>query len=260
MAVGTRFQHGLSTTSTRPVAGQVLTNTLTANGLVTLNGAVALSATNGITAFATGGQTSATQLTTSFNRITTCASAGDSVKLPASVAGYLIIVQNDGAAYANIFPFSGDQIGSLAANTAISIAPGGRITFNCEVAGRWDQAGNGMPAAQFLSNTTTTAFLAGQLTGANYVTYMNTQGTPGSIQVRTAAQFFTDNPYARVGATYNLRIVNAQGTGTLTVTTNTGITLTGTMTIAINSWRDFVVTYTSASAVVVQSTATGTYS
>lgn len=257
---GTRFRHGLSTTTAKPVTGQVLTDTLMVNGAVVLSGAVALSATNGITAFATGGQTSATQLTTAFNRITTVVAAGDSVKLPAAAPGLLLIVQNSGANYANIFPASGDAIGTLAVNTAISIAPGGRITFNSEVAGTWDQAGNGAPAGQFVTNTTTTTFAAGQLTGANYVVYTNTQGTPGSIATRSAAQMFTDNAYARVGGTYILRVVNGQGTGTLTITAGSNVTLTGTATIAINTWRDFVVTYTSATALVMQNVGTGTFS
>ena len=116
------------------------------------------------------------------------------------------------------------------------------------------------PAAKFTTGTTTTTFAAGQLTGANYVVYTNTQGTPGSIATRTATEMFGDDAAAVVGRVYMLRIVNGQGTGTLTVTAGSGVTLTGTATVAANTWRDFVVTYTSATALVIQNVGVGTFS
>jgi hypothetical protein len=57
-----------------------------------------------------------------------------------------------------------------------------------------------------------------------------------------------------------LRIINENTTQTITVTTNTGWTLTGTMTIATNTFRDFVVNLTSLSAATLTSVGTGTYS
>lgn len=216
--------------------------------------------TNAITAFAGGGQTSATQIVAQLNRITTCATAGDSVKLPLAVPGALLYIANTGAAYANVFPFLGDAIGTLAVNTAVSCPAGSSVRFTCEVAGTWDNAGVLAPAAKFTTGTTTTTFTAGQLTGAGLVNYTNTGGSPGSIATRSAAQMFTDDPYARVGGTYNVMITNGQGTGTLTVTAGSNVTLTGTATIAINTWRMFTVTYTSATALVMQNIATGTFS
>lgn len=215
-------------------------------------------ATNAITAFATGGQASAVALVSEINSITVCATDGDSVKLPTSVAGMDIQVANLGAAYANVFPISGDLIDGLAANTAVSLPVGATLRFTCAVAGSWKSVVLAQPGAKFTTGTTTTTFAAGQLTGAAFVVYNNTQGTPGSIATRTAAQMFTDNPYARVGGTYHLRIINNQGTGTLTVTLGTNVTLTGTMTIAANTFRDFVVTYTSATALVIQQVGIGT--
>lgn len=114
------------------------------------------------------------------------------------------------------------------------------------------------PEAKFSTNTTTTTFAAGQLTGANYVVYTNTQGTPGSIATRTATQMFGDDSQARVNRSYVLRIINGQGTGVLTVTAGSGVTLTGTATIATNSYRDFIVTYTSATALTMQNIGGGT--
>jgi hypothetical protein len=217
-------------------------------------------ATNAITAFAGGGQSSATALTSEHNSITTCATAGDSVKLPTSVAGKRIVVNNLGAAYANVYPISGDLIDALSANAPVSLPANSTITFTCTVAGSWQASTVSKLGAKFSTGTTTTTFTAGQLTGAINTIYHNTGTTPGSIATRTATQMFNDDPAARVSDSYLLRIVNAQGTGTLTVTAGSGVTLTGTATIAINSFRDFIVTYTSATALVMQNVATGTFS
>lgn len=116
------------------------------------------------------------------------------------------------------------------------------------------------PDAKFSTGTTTTTFAAGQLTGARFVNYTNTQGTPGSIATRTATEMFGDDPTAKIGNSYRLRITNGQGTGTLTVTAGGGVTLTGTATVAVNTWREFIVTYTSATALVMQNVGTGTFS
>lgn len=92
--------------------------------------AAGISSTDSITAFAGGGQGSATQLTTTVNRITTCASAGDSVKLSATFnAGDEITVINDGTERLDIFPSSGDFIEGMPVNTAIQLLPNQRMIF-----------------------------------------------------------------------------------------------------------------------------------
>ncbi len=119
-----------------------------------------------------------------------------------------------------------------------------------------------LPAAQFNTGTTTTTFAAGQLEGADYVVYTNTQATPGSIATRTATQMIAGIPNAYDGQAYILRVINGQGTGTLTMTAGTDVTLTGTATIAINTWRDYVVTITSVAShtLTIQNAGTGTFS
>lgn len=97
-----------------------------------------VSATNGITAHAGGGQGSAVLLTTVINRVTTVASANDSVILPASTAGLQLIVTNAAAANSmNVFPASGDAINALAVNTAFAIVAGKTASFSCAVTGTW---------------------------------------------------------------------------------------------------------------------------
>jgi hypothetical protein len=85
--------------------------------------------TSGITAFAGGGQASATALTAEVNFVTTVASTADSVKLPAAVLGKHVVIFNDGANSMNIFPVTGGQIDSLGANNAYSLAAGSSREF-----------------------------------------------------------------------------------------------------------------------------------
>lgn len=118
-----------------------------------------------------------------------------------------------------------------------------------------------LPPAQFSTGTTATTFTAGQLTGANLVTYTNTQGTPGSIATRTATQMIADTPNAYIGQTWVVRIINGQGTGTLTVTAGTDVTLTGTATVAANTWREFscIITSITAHTITMQNTISGSF-
>lgn len=96
-------------------------------------------ATDGITAFATGGQASAVKLTTKINRVTTVGTAADSVILPPAKPGMVIKVINAAAANAmNVFPFVGDLINALSANTALSVAANKEIDFVCAIAGKWN--------------------------------------------------------------------------------------------------------------------------
>jgi hypothetical protein len=66
---------------------------------------------------------------------------------------------------------------------------------------------------------------------------------------------------AASGDTYMLRIINSSsGAFAWTVTTNTGWTLTGTMTVAQNTWRDFIVQFTSTTTATLTTVGVGTYS
>ncbi len=123
------------------------TNTQSANSVESV-GFSQISVTNGITAFATGGQASATLLNSAFNRVTVVGTAADSVKLPFCGAttspngavlgpGSQVWVVNTAAASLNVFPNTGDAINALAANTAIAVATVTGKVFTCAVAGTW---------------------------------------------------------------------------------------------------------------------------
>ena len=213
-----------------------------------------------ITAYAGGGQTSATQLRAdaSFHDVTTVATTADSVALPPAKVGQMHFVKNSSANSMQVFAPTPDTIDSIATGTGHAHQAGDGVWFICVVDGNYLRIGGTQAAAKFSTGTTITTFAAGQLTGAANVTYENTVANPGSIATRTATQMFADDPNARVGRSYRLRINNNQGVGILTVTAGTGVTLTGTMTIAVNTYRDFNVTYTSATALVIQQIGIGT--
>lgn len=92
----------------------------------------------GITAFAGGGQASATALSYGYNEITTVVTALDSVKLPAGLVGAQVTVLNDGANIANIYPATSGTINDGAANSPVPIAPGVTLTFTSITATGWE--------------------------------------------------------------------------------------------------------------------------
>ena len=110
-----------------------------------------------------------------------------------------------------------------------------------------------MPGYQFTSVSVTVGTLAADLiTGAQVVRLLNTNNTPGNQTVRTAAQMIADMVNCLPGDTYMLEIANT-GTGTLTLLTATGVTLSGTMTVAQNTMRTFKVTVDSSSTMTILS-------
>lgn len=141
---------------------------------------------------------------------------------------------------------------------AVTVTGASTVTLTLLVANS-----NTIQAAQFATGTTTTTFAAGQLTGGATAVYTNTGATPGSIATRTATQMIADMPFdVVVGTSWLLRVINGQGTGTLTITAGGGVTLTGTMTVAANTFRDFIctVTATGTPAITIQNAGVGTFS
>ena len=101
-------------------------------------GLIRQGATGVITAFAGGGQASATALTKGLNNVTTVATAGDSVKLPVPEQGLYIVVKNSGATALDIFPTTGTSIDALAANLAVRISPSSTAIFFAKSTTVWE--------------------------------------------------------------------------------------------------------------------------
>lgn len=124
---------------------------------------------------------------------------------------------------------------------------------------------NDAAGARYVAKTDTSAVT---LTGANvastgqHLVVVNMTGTLGAganVTTPTAANWAAALTDGQVGQTYVLRIINSSsGNYAWTVVGGTGVTVTGTATVAQNTWRDFIVTYTSATAIGLQGT--GTYS
>ena len=102
------------------------------------------------------------------------------------------------------------------------------------------------------SNTSSFTATQSQIMGAEF-TVLALTGTAGAgvaltLPTATVMQATMTPQQAVVGSTTLLRIINIATTQTVTVTTATGWTLNGTMTIATTTWRDFIATITAVGA------------
>ncbi len=159
-----------------------------------------------ITAFAGGGQGSATQLDESYNVITTVATTGDSVKLPPAYAiNSLIYIKNDGANDADVFPASGDDLGA-GVDTAVSIAAGSSLSFIATVANStWtqlfvDTTGGGASFPEYL-------FYADQFENPNNADWDVNALAPAAADSNNAAltvRLFDDATQEAVGMSFRL--------------------------------------------------------
>lgn len=133
------------------------------------------------------------------------------------------------------------------------------------------QIGSGLNVS-YVAATNTSAFTATAaqiaLGADNTLNLTGTLGAGAAITMPTAAAIGAQIAALNVvNQSINLRIINSSaGAFSWTVTTNTGLTLNGTQTIAQNTWRDYYVTVTAvgtngvASAVTFQAIGTGTQS
>lgn len=69
------------------------------------------------------------QLSATVNRVDTVANANDVVTLPPCVRGKLVLVEDLGANNLQVFPASGDKIGSNAVNTSITLTASNTAMF-----------------------------------------------------------------------------------------------------------------------------------
>jgi hypothetical protein len=98
------------------------------------------SITTGITAFAGGGQASATQLTAAINEVTVCATNADSVKLPLAVAGIDVFVSNLSGQTLQVIGAGTDTINAVATATGVAVPTLKSAHFVCTSsapAGKW---------------------------------------------------------------------------------------------------------------------------
>jgi hypothetical protein len=99
----------------------------------------------GVTANPGGGQSGATPicLNSDIARVTTVATAGDSVLLPPAVAGLDLLVINHGAKPMQVYGNGTDTIDDVAAATGVAQMAGSVTIYACTVAGAWYSNGIG---------------------------------------------------------------------------------------------------------------------
>lgn len=230
-----------------------------------------------ITAGTTRTQAGATQITADITTVNTSTAAtagtnfGDGVALPRVGSGTdrVFLINNTAnpiQVYANV-PASGtaDTINGIAGATGVAMPPYSSATFIEANVGAWSMLLDAPQEGAFntVASATTLNLTAAQISGGDASVDLAITGVQaGAITANlpTAANLLQSIFGLSVGSSYRLRITNTNTTQTITVTTATGWTLTGTMTIATATWREFILTVTSATAVTLQNVAVGTFS
>jgi hypothetical protein len=186
----------------------------------------------------------------------------------AATPGLVTTVINNGANILNVFPAGTDQINNLGASQPFAVPPGGVAEFFTTASGAWhtvlSAAGGPQQAYNAVATAASFTFTGAQITGGSVEVTVDLTGAIGAgsnAQLPTVAQLVAAmtaagiNPQA--GLTYELDIINRNGgANAWTITTNTGWTLTGTMTIASGNFRKFYVTLSSLTAAVLRSLGT----
>lgn len=100
---------------------------------------------------------------------------------------------------------------------------------------------------QFTTATVSSSVAAaGDLTGSCIVVFDNNGGTPGTYTTRTATQMIADAGLT-LGQVWLIVLVNGQATGTMTLTAGSGVTISGTATVAASTCRVYIAQVTSVS-------------
>lgn len=115
------------------------------------------------------------------------------------------------------------------------------------------------PFVATADNGTTQTLTAAMITGGTPTYHTSTGGATPSLTLPLATAIDTAFPNIQTGQSYVLRVINANS-GTATIVTNTGWTLTGTLTLATGTWREFVITRTGVGTYSAVSVGTGTTS
>jgi len=104
---------------------------------------VASTVTTGITAGTTHTLAGAVPLTAMINNITVCATIADAVALPsanAAAIGDTVIVFNNGAAAAAVWPQAADHIDAVATGSPVTLTQALRCAFICIALNTWVSA------------------------------------------------------------------------------------------------------------------------
>lgn len=183
-----------------------------------------LSFTPTVTAFSGGGQASATPLTAMFNRVSTVAAVGDSVRLPASAPGLEVMIVNRGANSCQVFGAGTDTINGIATATGVSQGVATAALYTCAVTGNWEA-----PLTSLQSSTPSTLSVNGAIPAHTGHTYVITKA--GVLADTLAA------PTA--GTDDGIEITITSDTANAHTLTATGLLDTGTASVNLATFAAF---------------------
>lgn len=121
--------------SAENLTGTTLAGTVVNSSLTSFGDLIKFSTNASITAAGTD-QAGATALTKMINIVTTVA-VDTGVRLPTAVAGYRLIIRNNGANNLNIYPASGAQIGTLGSDAPATLEPSTALEYFATSATQW---------------------------------------------------------------------------------------------------------------------------
>ena len=192
------------------------------------------SAEDSITATAGGGQANAYQINSQVSRVSTVATAADSVQLPVAYEGMWVILLNDAANSMQVYgqvlgvANAGDTINGIATATGVPQMGKSACIYFCPTDGKWITIGagegyspqSGIPTQSFAAiaaNSTGT-----QASGTKVTALINTVSSAGSAYSVTL-------PVSAPGM--SIQIISTDPTNTVAVFPNAG----GTTTEKINA-------------------------
>lgn len=109
-------------------------------------------------------------------------------------------------------------------------------------------------------NGTTQTLTAAMVTGGGQeVVHVSAGGTTPTLTMPTGALMDAALPGFQVGQSFILRVINSNS-GTATIADGSGMDMQGTLTLATNTWREFLITKTAAATFTGVSIGTGTNS
>ena len=184
---------------------------------------------------------------------------GDGVCLPQIGSGTdRIFLINNTANWVQTYGYlnpngSYDSINGVAGSQGVAIPPYSSAIFVEATPGTWGCNLDGAQEACYNANaaTASTTLTAANVSGAASqvdLAMTGTFGAAGALTLPTVAAMLASLPAPSLGTSFKLRVINVASSQTLTMTTNTGWTLNGTMTIATATWREFIVTITGLGA------------
>lgn len=210
-----------------------------------------------LTAHAGGGQTDALLLAAMVNRITVAATAGDSVKLPATPNDPLesieITVINATAKAIQVFGSNSDTINSIATATGVLQPPGSTFVYRSTGTNAW--AGTGVLSKQSAALATVGAgtILAATIAGGLVVRGGAQSSAAFTDTTDTAALIIAALPNPSVGASYEFTYRN-ETNGLATLAGGVGVTISsgiGLLAVGPGCYGRFLVTVASATTVTM---------